>query len=144
MRVLIAEFMDEAAVARLAHRHATSYDPALGERREALLAAVADADALIVRNNTRVDAELLAAAPKLRVVGRLGVGLDNIDLPICAARGIEVLPATGANALAVAEYVIGAALLLLRGAYSSTEAVAAGRSNGGRAELCGFSSGGRN
>jgi (S)-sulfolactate dehydrogenase len=127
VRVLIAEFMDEAAVAALASRHATRYDPAFAERRDVLLAAVADADALIVRNRTRVDADLLAAAPRLRVVGRLGVGLDNIDLPACAARGIEVLPATGANALAVAEYVIAAALLLLRGAYFSTDAVAAGR-----------------
>jgi (S)-sulfolactate dehydrogenase len=127
MRVLIAEFMDEAAVAALARRHDAHYAPELVEHRDALLAAVAGADALIVRNKTRVDAGLLAAAARLRVVGRLGVGLDNIDLPGCAARGIEVLPATGANALAVAEYVIATALLLLRGAYFSTEAVAAGR-----------------
>ncbi len=56
-------------------------------------------------------------APRLRVVGRLGVGLDNIDVDACAARGIDVIPATGANALAVAEYVIATAMLLLRGAY---------------------------
>lgn len=127
MRVLIAEFMDEAAVAALARRHATRYEPALVEQRDALLTAVGDADALIVRNRVRVDTELLAAAGGLRVIGRLGVGLDNIDLPTCAARGIEVIPATGANALAVAEYVIATALLLLRGAYFSSEAVAAGR-----------------
>ena len=70
---------------------------------------------------------LLAAAPQLKVVGRLGVGLDNIDVLTCKSRGIEIIPATGANALAVAEYVIAAALILLRGAYSSTEAVAAGK-----------------
>src|SRR5208283_2055306 len=71
-------------------------------------------------------AELLGAAARLRVVGRLGVGLDNVDLPACAARGVEVIPATGANALSVAEYVIGAAMVLLRGAYRSTAAVAGG------------------
>jgi (S)-sulfolactate dehydrogenase len=60
------------------------------------------------------------------VVGRLGVGLDNIDLEACAARGIAVVPATGANAIAVAEYVIATAMLLLRGAYRSTAEVAAG------------------
>jgi (S)-sulfolactate dehydrogenase len=60
------------------------------------------------------------------VVGRLGVGLDNIDLVACAARGIEVIPATGANAESVAEYVVTAALMLLRGAYFSTRAVEAG------------------
>lgn len=127
MRVLIAEFMDEAAVAALRSRYATEYDAGLFERREALLAAVADADALIVRNRTKVDAELIAAGRKLSVVGRLGVGLDNIDLAACSARAIEVIPATGANALAVAEYVIGAAFTLLRGAFFSTAAVAEGR-----------------
>ena len=127
MRVLISEFMDEAAVASLKARYATEYDASLVERREALIAAVADADALIVRNRTRVDAELIAAARKLSVVGRLGVGLDNIDLAACSARAIEVIPATGANALAVAEYVIAVAFALVRGAFFGTTAVAEGR-----------------
>jgi (S)-sulfolactate dehydrogenase len=61
------------------------------------------------------------------VVGRLGVGLDNIELPACEARGIAVIPATGANAQAVAEYVVGAALALLRGFTACTPAVAAGQ-----------------
>ena len=126
MHVLICEFMDEAAVALLRRRFATTYDPELAARRDELLRLVADADALIVRNRTRVDGELVAAAGKLRVIGRLGVGLDNIDLDACAARGIDVIPATGANALAVAEYVIGTAMVLLRGAYASTAAVGAG------------------
>src|SRR5256886_15953834 len=126
MRVLIAEFMDDAAVASLRRRSATTYDADLVARREELLRVVADADALIVRNKTRVDGELVAAAGKLRIVGRLGVGLDNIDLPACEARRIEVIPATGANALAVAEYVIGTAMALLRGSYFSTAAVGAG------------------
>lgn len=127
IRVLIAEFMDEAAVASLRSRFATEYDAGLVERRETLLEAVAEADALIVRNRTRVDAQLIAAARKLSVVGRLGVGLDNIDLAACSARAIEVIPATGANALAVAEYVIGAAFALRRGAFFSTAAVAEGQ-----------------
>jgi (S)-sulfolactate dehydrogenase len=126
MRVLIAEFMAEVAVASLQRRFATVYDPGLARRRDLLLAAVPAAEALIVRNGVRVDAELLGAAVRLRVVGRLGVGLDNVDLPTCAARGIEVIPATGANALAVAEYVIGACMVLLRGVYGSSAAVAGG------------------
>ena len=69
---------------------------------------------------------LLAVAPRLRVVGRLGVGLDNIDHKACAARAIDVIPATGANALAVAEYVIATAMLLLRGAYRATAEIGAG------------------
>ena len=59
-----------------------------------------------MRNRTQVDDALLAAAPALAVVGRLGVGLDNIDVAACEARGVEVRPALGANATAVAEYVI--------------------------------------
>ncbi len=126
MRVVISEFMDAAAVARLGAAHPTLYDETLVDRRDELKARLATAQALIVRNRTQVDAELLAAAPALTVVGRLGVGLDNIDVGACAARGIAVIPATGANTVAVAEYVIATALLLLRGAYGATAAVAAG------------------
>jgi len=64
---------------------------------------------------------------RCRVVGRLGVGLDNIDLDACRARSIEVFSAPGANARSVAEYVVAAALILLRGAYQSSDLVAAGR-----------------
>lgn len=117
MRVVISEFMDDSALAGLGPEVEVVYDPTLVEDRAALLARLADADGLIVRNRTRVDAALLQAAPRLRVVGRLGVGLDNIDLDACRARGIAVCPATGANTLSVAEYVISAALHLVRGAF---------------------------
>ena len=69
---------------------------------------------------------MLQGAPRLRVVGRLGVGLDNIDLDACQRNGIEVCPATGANDSAVAEYVITMALLLLRNAYYAQAPVCAG------------------
>jgi len=126
MKVVISEFMDAPAVALVGQHHEVRYEPDLVDRREALKAALVDAAALIVRNRTQVSAELLAAAPRLRVVGRLGVGLDNIDVAGCRALGIEVIPASGANALAVAEYVIGTAMLLLRGAYAATTDVASG------------------
>jgi (S)-sulfolactate dehydrogenase len=87
----------------------------------------AGCDAIVVRNRTQVRGALLEALVRCKVVGRLGVGLDNIDVAGCAARGVEVIPATGANALSVAEYVIGTAMVLLRGAYQSTGAVAAGK-----------------
>lgn len=126
MRIIITEFMDEAAVAALARRFDVRFDPDLVDRRDALLDALADAEAVIVRNRTQVDADMLAAAKRLKVVGRLGVGLDNIDVAACRDRGIEVIPATGANARAVAEYVIATALMLLRGAYTASAEVAAG------------------
>ena len=127
MKILITEFMDEAAVASLAKNFETHHDATLVDRRAELLAKLKDVNALIVRNRTQVNAEILAAAPNLKVVGRLGVGLDNIDMPTCKARNVEVIPATGANALAVAEYVIATAMVLLRGAYFSSAAVSAGQ-----------------
>jgi (S)-sulfolactate dehydrogenase len=132
VRIVIPEFMDEPAVAALADGFDVLYDQALVDRRDELLAQLATAHALIVRNRTAVDAALVAVAPQLSVVGRLGVGLDNIDIAACAARGIGVIPATGANARAVAEYVLAAAMQLLRGAYASTDAVAAGEWPRGR------------
>ncbi len=125
-RIVITEFMDERAVAQLSAVHSVLYDPALVDDVPRLMAEAANADVLVVRNRTQVRGDLLAALAKCRVIGRLGVGLDNIDVPACQARGMQVIPATGANALSVAEYVVGTALLLLRGAYQSSADVAAG------------------
>lgn len=125
-RIVICEFMDERAVARLAAAHEVLYDPQLVGDGARLRAEAAGADVLVVRNLTQVRGELLAALTRCKVVGRLGVGLDNIDVPACEAKGIKVIPATGANALSVAEYVIASTMLLLRGAFASSAAVAAG------------------
>ena len=124
--IVISEFMDQDAVARLAERWSTDYDPTLVDQRERLAARLKEARALIVRNRTRVDRPLIEQAPRLRVIGRLGVGLDNIDLAACEERSIAVCPARGANEATVAEYVITAALLLLRGAFQAKDAVIAG------------------
>jgi len=126
-RIVICEFIDERALPRLRAKHDVLYDAKLVDDVPRLAAEAAKADALIVRNRTQVRGELLAALVRCKVIGRLGVGLDNIDVTACAARGMAVIPATGANALSVAEYVIAAAMLLLRGAYQSTAAVAAGQ-----------------
>lgn len=125
--VLITEYMHDAAVDRLRARHEVAYEPQLFDDRSRLLASVAGVDALIVRVRTQVNAEVLAHAPRVRVIGRLGVGLDNIDLLACRARNIEVIPALGANADAVAEYVLLAAGLLLRGAFFVCAETAAGK-----------------
>jgi (S)-sulfolactate dehydrogenase len=126
-RIVITEFIDERALPALRAKHDVLYDAKLVDDAPRLLKEASAADAIIVRNRTQVRGELLAALKQCRVVGRLGVGLDNIDLPGCEARGMKVIPATGANALSVAEYVIGSAMLLLRGAYQSTASVAAGQ-----------------
>lgn len=125
-QIVITEFMDEAAVAGLAADFDVLYEPDLVDTQARLVEALADCRGLIVRNRTQVRGPLLEAAPLLEAVGRLGVGLDNIDVAACRARGIEVFPASGANDLSVAEYVITAAMMLLRGAWLATPEMLAG------------------
>lgn len=121
--VVITEFMDDDAVASLSSQFATVYDPTLVDDRVRLLGMLDSVRGLVVRNRTQVDAELLDAAPSLVVVGRLGVGLDNIDLAACADREVAVKPAIGANVTAVAEYVILTALALTRHVFDATTGV---------------------
>lgn len=125
-KIVITEFMDESAVASLRASFNVVYDSTLVDDTNRMFDELSNADGVIVRNRTQVRGNLLAACPQATVIGRLGVGLDNIDVAACAAQGIQVIPATGANALAVAEYVIGTAMVLLRGVYLSSEQVAKG------------------
>jgi (S)-sulfolactate dehydrogenase len=125
--IVVTEFMDEEALAAVPSKYSVLYDPKLVDRPADLARAAEGALALIVRNRTQVRGDLLIAAAKLKAVGRLGVGLDNIDTDACAQRGIKVFPATGANDLSVAEWVIATAMTLLRGAYLSTADVVAGQ-----------------
>jgi len=125
-RVVVSEFIAPDGVATLEASVDLLADATLVSDRARLLAAVADADALIVRDRTQVDVELLDAAPRLRTVGRLGVGTDNLDLETMKARGIAVHLATGANAISVAEHVIGALLFLARPSFATTARVIAG------------------
>jgi (S)-sulfolactate dehydrogenase len=124
--IVISEFMDQSAIDAIFAGRDVLYDPKLVDQTERLHAALANCRALLVRNRTQVRGALLDAAPQLKVVGRLGVGLDNIDIDACNSRNIAVRPASGANDLSVAEYVITAALMLRRRAWLATERVAAG------------------
>jgi (S)-sulfolactate dehydrogenase len=124
--ILISEFITSQALDTLCSRHDVIYEPDLYKDRPALIAAVQNIDALVVRNLTQVNEEVLNASPVLKVVGRLGVGLENIELPACAKRNIKVIPATGANAESVAEYVVGAAVALTRGFIPATMATLKG------------------
>lgn len=139
--IVITEFMDAPSVARLADRFDTVYDPGLAERAERIPRLLARARALVVRNRTRVTDELLAEGPRLRIVGRLGVGLDNIDMAAAEARGLSVVPAAGANDDSVAEYVVAMVLHLLRNAYTATAEMAAG--NWPRSRLIGREASGK-
>lgn len=127
-RIVITEFLEAEAVDELKRRgFDVHWDRELWTKRGELEKLVRDLPALIVRNRTKVDEALLRLAPKLKVVGRLGVGLDNIDVSACERRGIEVCSARGANATSVAEYAIAMAMILLRGrAYRDTQRLVAG------------------
>jgi D-3-phosphoglycerate dehydrogenase / 2-oxoglutarate reductase len=92
-----------------------------------LPAALADADALVVRSAVQVDDALMEKAPKLRVIGRAGVGVDNIDAEAATRRGIVVMNTPGANAVAVAELTIGLMLALARKVPAATATMHAGK-----------------
>ncbi|MEW5728909.1 MAG: hydroxyacid dehydrogenase [Pseudomonadota bacterium] len=86
----------------------------LGASRAEVLAAVADAEAIIVKSVTQVDEEMLAAAPRLRVVARAGSGTDNIDLAAAADRGVRVVTVPTGNTVAAAEFTVALMLMLCR------------------------------
>lgn len=125
-KIVITEFMTKEAIDSLARDHDVIYEADLFERPDDLVEIIRDADGLIVRNQTQVTAELLEAAPKLRAIGRLGVGLDNLDMVACEARQVPVFPATGANDASVAEYVIGASFHLVRRVFTATSRILEG------------------
>jgi (S)-sulfolactate dehydrogenase len=125
--VLVTEFLDEDALVALRADYAVHYDPGLCERPEEIAKLAPGVPGLIVRNRTQVRGAVLDAFDRLKVIGRLGVGLDNIDVPAAQAKGIEVCPAVGANATSVAEYVVAACLITLRNVWQANEAVLAGK-----------------
>ena len=124
--VLVSEFMDGSALAFLENRLSVDYAPNLFDDQQTLMQRISAVDALIVRNRTPVTRELPNHADHLKVIGRLGVGLDNIDLDAAKQANIQVLPATGANAVAVAEYVMSALLHLRRPMTSGFQAMVGG------------------
>ncbi|HEY1767878.1 MAG TPA: phosphoglycerate dehydrogenase [Terracidiphilus sp.] len=113
MRIVLAEKVSPATLAVFAAEpgwEVKTHD----QLPDGLPAALADADALVVRSAVQVDDALLEHAPKLRVIGRAGVGVDNIDAESATRRGIVVMNTPGANAVAVAELTIGLMLALAR------------------------------
>jgi D-3-phosphoglycerate dehydrogenase len=112
-RVLVAEPLSETGLAVLKEAGLVA-DLRTDLSREALLAAIGDYDALVVRSATQVNLELLTAGKKLRVVGRAGVGLDNVDVKAATERGVLVVNAPSGNVVSAAEHAIALLLALLR------------------------------
>ena len=112
--IVVSERLLESALEPHRNTFNIHYDPSLFQKRDELKMLLTNASALIVRNQTQVDADLIAEASNLKVVGRLGVGLDNLDMPALKERGVAVTWGPGTNAVSVAEYVLGAMLELSR------------------------------
>jgi D-3-phosphoglycerate dehydrogenase / 2-oxoglutarate reductase len=113
-RILVTEPIAAEGLAALRAAAEVDFLPALEKDRAQLLAALPAYDALVVRSGTKVNAEALAAGAKLRVVGRAGTGVDNIDVKAATERGIIVVNAPASNSVAVAELTIGFVLALAR------------------------------
>ncbi|MGH3658297.1 MAG: NAD(P)-dependent oxidoreductase, partial [Micromonosporaceae bacterium] len=122
--VLVAEPLAPSAIDVLAHDFDVRQID--GADRSALLAAVADADALLVRSATRVDGEVFAAAARLKVVARAGVGLDNVDVPAATARGVMVVNAPTSNIVSAAEQAVALLLACARNIAPANGALKAG------------------
>jgi len=114
-RVLISDRLSETAVDIFQRRGIqVSYQPELGADKEALKEAITDVDGLAVRSQSRVTAKLIEAAPRLKVIGRAGIGIDNIDLAQATSRGIIVMNTPHGNAVTTAEHAIAMMMALAR------------------------------
>ena len=126
-RVVIADKLSANGVNLLKSTSGIDVVDVVGKGPEALRDALVDAAALIVRSETQVTKELMAAAPKLRVIARAGIGTDNIDVEEATNRGIPVLTAPGANSTSAAEHALALMLSLCRKVPAAAASMAAGK-----------------
>ena len=105
-QILVAASLSEAGLQLLKGDSEVSFEVVKPPLDEAAYELLSDSDALIVSSQAAVDEELLGCAPELKVIGRSGAGLDNIDVAACRAHNVEVVYAPGANTQAVVEYVL--------------------------------------
>ena len=113
-KILITEFINQNSLENLKKKFEIKYDEKIYENKLKLENIIHNYEGLIVRNKTQVDSNFLKKAKKLKFIGRLGVGLDNIDTEFCKNKNIHVQPATGMNADSVAEYVISSSMSLIK------------------------------
>jgi D-3-phosphoglycerate dehydrogenase len=125
--ILLTEEIEDPSIDALAERYRVVAAPSLWKDRRALLERVGDARAILLRNMTIVDAEFIAAARRLEVVGRIGVGLDNLDLRTLSERGVVVCYPPEENAVSVAEHVFALLLGFARHIPSAHQSAREGR-----------------
>ena len=127
MKIVIADELPASALDLLRAEPGWVIDARSGRTPAVLAADLADADALMIRSATQVDARLLDAAPKLRIVARAGTGVDNVDVAAASARGVLVVNAPGANSISVAEHALALMLALARLVPAADRAMKDGR-----------------
>ena len=125
-RIVILDPISKDAAKRLAEETGWAVEERLGLSPAEVPANVEDADVLIVRSGTQVTAEVIAAAKRLKVIGRAGIGVDNIDMEAASERGIRVVNTPGATTTSVAEITMGAVLSLARWIHVGHGSVMAG------------------
>ena len=113
-RILVTDELSPQAMERLAAATDVSYDIVKRPAKEKLIEVIPQYDALLVRSSGRIDADVLAAATRLKVVGRAGAGVDNIDIEAASLRGVMVMNTPGANTIATAEHTMTLMLALCR------------------------------
>ena len=125
-RVLVADDLSPEAVSILRDA-GLEVDVKVGLKPDALLAIIGQYEGLAVRSATKVTAQVLEAATRLRVVGRAGVGVDNVDLPAATRKGVVVMNTPGGSATTVAELALAMMLSLSRHVAAATASVKAGK-----------------
>ena len=127
-RVLISDKLSEAAVQIFRDRGVeVDYLPDLGKDKDALLAKIGDYDGLAIRSATKVSPKILEAAKKLKVIGRAGIGVDNVDIPAASARGIVVMNTPFGNAITTAEHALSMMMALARQIPEASASTLAGK-----------------
>jgi len=125
-KILIADKLGKPGLEILDKMSDMSYDLRTGMSKEELLQAVGDYDAVIVRSDTYIDADVIAAGKRLKVVGRAGIGVDNIDVPAATAGGVMVMNTPHSNSVATAEQTLTLLLAVSRKTVAAHNSLAAG------------------
>lgn len=127
--ILISDKLGQAGLDRLNQMDDVAYDMITGLSKEALIAAIPAYDALIIRSDTKPDADVIAAGTKLKIIGRAGIGVDNVDLAAATQHGVKVINTPRANSVATAEQTLALMLAVSRHTVAAHNSVAAGEWN---------------
>ena len=127
MRVLVSDNLGEAGIKMFEEEEGIELDVKTGLSHEELKEIIGNYDGLVIRSATKVTEDLLEAATRLKVVGRAGIGLDNVDIPAATKRGVIVMNTPGGNVVTTAEHAIAMILSLSRNIPDGTASLKAGK-----------------